>query len=282
MSRETQRHEITKKRVVYQMTGMDAVTIRRGVEYRVTDADALTMDLYYPPDSKNEARIPAVIFVGGYPDPGAQKILGCKMKEMESYISWGQLAAASGVVAVTYTTGREPATDIHALLQYVRRNAAVLGVDENRIGVWASSGNVPNALSVLMGEDRDYLKCAVLCYGYTLDLDGETSIADAARQWGFAYPCAGRSVSDLPRDIPLFIARAGQDEMPHLNETMDRFLSEALTCNLPITFVNLPLAPHAFDVMDDSESSREIIRQILTFMRFNLLIPSTDEEPGGS
>jgi acetyl esterase/lipase len=122
-----------------------------------------------------------------------------------------------------------------------------------------------------MQEDRDYLKCAVLCYGLMLDLDGATSVADAAKQWGFVNPCAGRSVADLPQDLPLFIARSGQDEMPHLNGTMDRFLSKALTCNLPITFVNHPAAPHAFDLMHDSETSREIIRQILAFMRFHLL-----------
>src|SRR5262249_9249137 len=134
MSQETQRHDIAKKRVVYQMPAEHAVTIRRDVEYRVTDAGALTMDIYHPPDSKKQkdARITAVIFVNGYPDPGAQKMIGCKFKEMESYISWGKLTAASGLVAITYTTGKEPAADIHALLQYVRQNAAVLGIDENR------------------------------------------------------------------------------------------------------------------------------------------------------
>jgi acetyl esterase/lipase len=271
MSQETQRHDIAKKRVVYQMPADHAVTIRQDVEYRVTDAGALTMDIYQPPDSKNEARIPAVLFVSGYPDPGWRKMIGCKLKEMESYISWGQLTAASGLVAITYTTGKDPATDIHALLQYVRQNAAVLGIDENRIGLWACSGNVPNALSVLMQEAREYLKCAVLCYGCMLDLDGFNYIAEAARMWGFVNPCAGKSVEDLPHDIPLFIARAGRDEMPHLNETLDRFLGKALTRNLPVTFVNHPEAPHAFDLHHDSETSREIIRQVLAFMRFHLL-----------
>lgn len=270
MSRETQRHEITKKRVVYQMPAEQALIIRRDVEYRVIEADALTMDIYHPPDSKTEARIPAVVFVNGYPDPGAQKMLGCKFKEMESYISWGRLTAASGLAAITYTTGKEPASDILALLQHVRQNAAVLGIDENRIGLWACSGNVPNALSVLMQEAREYLKCAVLCYGCMLDLDGHAYIAEAARVWGFVNPCAGKSVNDLPHDVPLFIARSGQDEMPHLNETLDRFLSKALRRNLPVTFVNHPEAPHAFDLFYDSETSREIIRQILTFMRFHL------------
>ena len=270
MSQEAQRHEITKKRVVYEIPGMDAVRIRRDVEYRVTEAGALTMDLYDPPDAKSESLIPAVVFVGGYPDPGFQAMFGCKFKDMECYISWGQLTAASGLAAITYTTGEEPAADIHPLLEYVRENAASLGVDGNRIGIWACSGNVPNALSVLIQEDRDYLKCAVLCYGLMLDLDGATSVADAARQWGFANPCEGKSVADLSQDIPLFIARAGQDETPHLNETIDAFLSAALTRNLPITFVNHRSAPHAFDLMHDSETTRDIIRQILSFMRVHL------------
>jgi dienelactone hydrolase len=270
MSQETQRHEITKKKVVYQMPTAQPAPIRRDIEYRVTDVGALTMDIYYPPDSKSEARTPAVVFVIGYPDPGFQRMFGCKLKEMESYISWGQLTAASGLVAITYTTSNEPAADIHALIQHLRQNAAVFGIDENRIGLWACSGNVPNALSVLMHEAQDYLKCAVLLYGLMLDLEGATSVADAARQWGFANPCAEKSVADLPKNIPLFIARAGQDA-PQLNETIDRFLSKALSHNLPITFVNYPTAPHAFDIMDDSEMSREIIRQILTFIRFHLL-----------
>jgi acetyl esterase/lipase len=104
-----------------------------------------------------------------------------------------------------------------------------------------------------------------------LDLEGNTDVASAAGQWGFANPNAGKSVADLSQDIPLFIARAGRDETPHLNETMDRFLGHALTHNLPVTFVNHPTAPHAFDLIHDSGTTREIIRQILAFMRFHLL-----------
>jgi len=269
MSQEIQQEHISKKRVVYQIPGVDAVTIRRDVEYRATDAGVLTMDIYYPPDAKSGARTPAVVFVSGYSDVGFQKMLGCKLKEMGSYISWGQLTAASGLVAITYTT-REPITDLHALLQSVRQNAAGWGIDEHRIGVWACSGNVPNALSVLMQEGSGYLKCAVLCYGLMLDLDGSTNVAQAAKMFGFANPSAGKSVADLPPDLPLFIVRAGQDN-PQLNETIDRFLGKALSCNLPITFANLPAAPHSFDVLHDSETSREVIRQILAFMRFHLL-----------
>ncbi len=279
MSQDTQPDHISKKVVVYRILGMDDVKVRRDVEYRATELGALTMDIYYSPDFKSEARIPAVILVAGFPDLGFEEKVGSKFKEMGASISWGKLMAASGLIAITYTN-REPATDIHALLEYVRQNAADLGIDENRIGVWASSGNVPLALSVLMREASDYLKCAVLCYGYTLDLEGSTGVAEAAKMWGFVNPCAGKLANDLPPDMPLCIVRAGQDQMPHLNETLDCFLTKALTCNLPITFVNHAAAPHAFDLFYDSETSREVIRQILAFMRFHLSVVPTGSWSG--
>ncbi len=268
MSEETQQDNMAAKTVVYRIPGMDAVTVRRDVEYGEAGDGDLTMDLYYPPDSQGGAPAPAVLFVTGYPDPGFQAMLGCRLKEMGSYISWGRLAAASGVVGITYAN-REPATDARAVLRYVRENAASLRIDGDRISIWSCSGNVPTALSVLM-ESGDALKCAALCYGIMLDLDGSTGVAESAAQWRFANPAAGKSVDDLPRDLPLLVVRAGRDEFPHLNETIDRFVAKALARNLPITLVNHAEAPHAFDLLQDSETTREVIRQILAFLRFQL------------
>jgi hypothetical protein len=31
-----------------------------------------------------------------------QAMLGCKAKEMASHVSWGELVAASGMIAITY------------------------------------------------------------------------------------------------------------------------------------------------------------------------------------
>jgi acetyl esterase/lipase len=267
MTPRTERAEIATKPVLYQIPGVDDVTIQRDIRYQATDAGPLTMDLYRPPDWKAHGRLPAVVFVTGYPDPGAEKIFGCKLKEMECYISWAKLVAASGLTAITYLN-HSPARDLDALFRYVHENAETLGIDDRRMGVWSCSGNAPLALDLLMREKN--LNCAALCYGVMLDLDGSTSVAESARKFGFANPAAGKSVRDLPPELPMFIARAGRDE-PGLNETLDRFIAHALAANLPITVANHATGPHAFDVLHDSETSRDIIRQILAFLRLHLL-----------
>jgi hypothetical protein len=271
-------HDITKATVVYSVPGVDAATVRRDVTYKASGPEALTMDIYYPGELQGgsggepvaQSRLPAVIFVLGYSDVGFQKMLGCRAKEMGSYTSWSRLVAASGLAAITYTN-REPMADIHSLLSYVRDNAAALGIDETRIGLWACSGNVPAALAVLMQEPAGHLKCAALCYGFMMDVGGATTVSEASRKWGFVNGCVGKGIDDLPRDVPLFIARAGQDEFPGLNTGFDAFVHGALACNLPITVVNHAAAPHAFDLTHDSATSREIVRQILVFMQFHLL-----------
>jgi hypothetical protein len=44
-----------------------------------------------------------------------------------------------------------------------------------------------------------------------------------------------------------------------------------LARNLPMTVVNHADGPHAFDIYHDSATSREVVRQMLAFLRFNLL-----------
>ena len=178
MSKGDQRVDVAKRKLVYRLPRADATSVRRDLEFRASDSGALALDIYRPPDSEDATRLPAVIFVSGYPDSGLEDML---------------------------------------------------------------------------------------------DLAGSTSVADASKTFGFANPCAGRSLDDLPNDLPLFIVKAGRDETPHLNGTIDRFMAEASIHNLPVTFVNHSSAPHAFDLMHDSETSREVIRQILAFMQFHLL-----------
>ena len=247
--------EISKRTVVCPAPGVDDVIVRRDVSW----TSGLTMDLYHPPGAKS-GKLPAIVIVGGYPDPGFEKFVGCKFKDMGSTTSWARLFAASGVAAIAYVN-RDPATDLHTLMSYLRHNAASLQIDATRIAVWASSGNVPVALSLLLRDSKLQPKCAVFCYGYTLN------VAEEAAKFHFANPCAGKSIEDLADGIAIFVARAGRDETPRLNETLDRFVLQAIQRNLPLTFVNHPTGPHAFDLFDDSRTTRDIVNQTLDFVR---------------
>ena len=267
MSEHAERHPIASKKVVYEIPGMASAVVRRNVPYGTAGEAAGTMDLYYPSAAASGATWPATIVVLGYP-PREPNPLGCEFKEMEWSVSWGRLLAASGIVAIFYTN-RHPEADLGALLDHIREHAETLRIDRRRIGLFASSGSSPLALSTLVAE-RGELACAALCYPLTLDAEGSTAIAESAATWGFVNPMAGKSASDLPPDVPLFVARAGQDEFPHLNEALDRFVADALACDLPMTMVNHAGAPHAFDLVYDSDATREIIRQLLRFLQFHL------------
>ena len=70
--------------------------------------------------------------------------------------------------------------------------------------------------------------------------------------------------------MSLLLVRAGRDECPGLNQALDVFISRALGANLPLTVVNHPTGPHAFDLLDDTDKSREVIRVTLEFLRFHL------------
>src|SRR5260221_11604865 len=95
---DTPRHEVTLRKLVYTMPGVDAVTVRRDVPYRTAESGALGMDVYYPagPERTRPTVLPAVVVATGFSDAGGRKMLGCVMKEMESYIGWARLVAGSG------------------------------------------------------------------------------------------------------------------------------------------------------------------------------------------
>lgn len=260
---------ISQKRAVYTIAGMERALVRKDLVYRTGADGPLTMDVYSPEDTVAATPLPAVVLVAGYNDVGYEKMLGVKFKEMAMSVSWSQLIAASGLIAITYTN-REPAADLDALLQHVRDHADGLGIDGDRIGVLACSGNVPLALSTLIAHGRTFLMCGALLYGFMLDLDGATGVAEAATAFRFTNPNAGKSLDDMRQDLPLFIARAGLEQFPNLNDSIDRFVAQAVADNRPITLVNHATGPHSFDLLDDSEISREIIRQVLGFLRSRL------------
>ena len=206
----------------------------------VAFGDGLTMDVY----SRVEES-PLVVIVAGYPDPGFQRKLGFRFREMPSNVAWAERLAEAGLTAILYSNV-EPARDLGLLLDQL---------EGRRVGLLASSGNVPLALSAM-----DRVQCAALLYGFMSDAEG--IVSEASKTFGFASPGFA-----FPDGKPLFVARAGQDQFPRLNETLDAFVVEALRRNVPLTFANHPEGPHAFDMVDDSERTREIIGMTVAFLK---------------
>jgi len=244
--------EVVRKTAVLRLPGMDDVRVVRDRPY----GDGGTFDLY---TASAAEPAPTVLFVYGFPDPRFAQGL----RNMGAYSSWGRLLAVSGMNAVAYSY-REPVSDLRALLAHLRGNAGALGIDMSRLAVWAASGNVPTALHLLMTEPPDAFRAAALLYGYMLD------VPEAAAQFGIGVPARGRSITDLPRTVPLLVVRAGADTTPLLNGSLDAFVNAAIGSDLPLTLINQPAAPHSFDLFEDSDASRATIHAVLRFLRERL------------
>jgi hypothetical protein len=109
--------------------------------------------------------------------------------------------------------------------------------------------------------------CAALQYAFTLDLDGASDVAAAAKAWGFVDAAAGRSIADFASDVPLLVVRAGADAFAGINVALDRLVAAGLRANLPLTCVNLPTAPHAYELERDDAQTRAALGAVAAFFR---------------
>ncbi len=244
--------------VVYQLPY--AGEVRRGISY---GSGPGILDLYLPEQLQQPA--PVAVLVTGYPDPGFEEKTGRKIMQLQANVDWARLLAASGIAAVIYSNV-EPNADAFSVLAFLRSEAAVLQIDPERIGIWSCSGNVPNAINLLHADSR--LRCAVLLYGYMLDSSDTSAVADAAATFGFVNP--NRGMENFPENTPILIIKAGKDELPGLNQSIDLFEAEAISRNSPVSAINFVEGIHAFDSFDDSRRSVEMIKLCLQFMRLRL------------
>jgi tetratricopeptide (TPR) repeat protein len=226
--------------VVYQLPKMEQVAIQKDITFKTVGPLQLKMDVYYPRHVRRDERLPVVVFVNGVGDrPNFPKL-----KEWGQYRDWGKLIAASGFAAITHDSrGEDAIADTSSLLEYVRANAARLNLNEDKILVWSCSANGREAMKIVM-EDRPYIRAAVFYY----------AVGDAP---------------SLLRELPLFIARAGLDNW-NLNQGIDNFAATAVAQGLTVNFVNYAEGHHAFDLFDNTDESREIIKRTLEFIKFHL------------
>jgi dipeptidyl aminopeptidase/acylaminoacyl peptidase len=284
--------EIIRKRVVYSMPGMEQSIVRSNTIYKSDDGLDLKMDTYYPRNFAYNSQLPAVIFIHGDGPPEIIK----NVKDWGQYATWGQLIAATGLIGITFnrrsaegklTKMVEVANDVKDLINYVRFHADELWVNRNALCIWACSAGVPY-LQVVMENPPNYVRCLVAYYGMMdfqqfietlptnmLREERETTIG-IFRMFSLLHHMTNTS-GYVP---PMLVAQAGLDA-PAINETINRFVEGATQEGKEVAFFRHVDGHHGFDVLDDDESSRSIIKQTLTFIRDHLSIQSNDAKQAG-
>lgn len=265
---------MASKRIVYSLLGMENGSVRNGIPFKIEGDLTLKMDLYLPDNLRAGESRPAVILVSG----GDASADALRTREIGLYISYGQLLAASGFVGIVfdhrglegYSQFREVGADTDDLVTYVRTNAASLGVDPERLCIWAFSSGPIYGLRTAFHTAPSAIRCAVAYYGVMTPLNKKYFHYAAEEEPLLREFSPVSYLREAPASIPpLFVARAGLDR-PFLNESIDEFVQLAIAGNVPITSMNHPEGLHGLDILNDDERSREIIRATLEFLNVHL------------
>ena len=259
-----------RRPVVMTLPGMEQAQVTKNLRYSDRAEPHLAMDVYKPPGLKAGERRAAVIFIHGGGPPGAP------MKEMGVYTSYGRLMAAQGLVGVTFTHRlgfpktmlQEGGADVASAMAYVRAHAAELNVDPDRLCLAAYSAGGP-MLSPYLRDAPPYIRCVVAYYPI-FEIEGSDVHKAAEAPQVLAEWSPLRQLERPGRKAPLYLARAGADEIPQLLVGLDRFIAEAVKRDYPMTLANNPGAPHSFDITGSTPRTLEILDETFAFVRRHL------------
>jgi acetyl esterase/lipase len=256
------------KRIVYSVPTMSDTTVARGQIYKEEGGMKLSMDVYSPRGLQVDAHLPVVFFVHGGPIPSDMM----PPTQWGIFQSYGELAAASGFIGVTFnhrlfgrTDHDRSESDVRAAIDYVQSHAREMHADARRISLWIFSGGGTH-LSWVLRQPPQGLRCAIAFYAA---LDARPFLPANADSATMAAVERLSAVCQINKDIaglPLFIARAGLDT-PQLNQGIDGFVAAALSFNMTINISNHARGRHGFDYLDDDDRSREIIIDAIEFLR---------------
>jgi acetyl esterase/lipase len=262
--------EAVNRPLVYHVPGEESVRVRRNLVYR--QEPEAKADVYQPRNSQN-TKMPIVILIHG----GVGPEVTFRPKDWGFYREYGRLLAASGLVAVTFNHRLgypqpfmdEAADDVARLISYIREHAAEYGADPDRICLAVYSAGGP-LLSGYIRTPPPYLRCLAAFYSVLDIRDSELHRRFMTAAQRKAFSPAAQLEKHADRLPPMFVARAGRDQIPGLNTWMEKFLDVAVKKNASITLAIHPTGAHGFENSNDDDRSREIIRMAVEFLRTHL------------
>lgn len=226
--------------VVLENPNTKNVVIKRDVTYLNDGKGSLHIDIYMPPGIQATEKRPAVVFLNGIGEAPGQP----RVKSWGIYNTWPQLMAANGIIGISMETdGTRVQESMRGLFKFLNENSSIHNIDPTRLGVYAASANVTQSGIYLMSEDAfKGIKAAVLYYG---------------------TPPLGPYRKDLS---VLFVIAEGDVGRTNYSTLW----AEVLKNNAPWTIKMGTALPHAFDAFEDTDESRRVVKETISFWKNNL------------
>lgn len=234
-------------RMVVQAPADAGITSTRHV-YKHSDDPAdsrdLAFDLYLPSGADPAHPVPTVVFANGVGDPPDPAYY---LLNWTAYQDWARLVASHGMAGVLYNaTSAGSTADTDDLLNYLRENAAALGLRADRVCLWSSSANVDEVYPLAAGTEHPEIACAVIFYG---------------------LPAEG---APIRANLPVFYVWSGFDRLPD-NPRVEDWVARAMRACVDLTFVNYRGGFHGFDANQPNAESRRIVGDCVEFLRRHLV-----------
>jgi hypothetical protein len=192
----------------------------------------LQMDVYRPANAAGKT-LPVLVFFN---------IASGAQRSNFFYKPWAEIAASRDLVAILPDLRDDSfEKDFDALIAHLTANASSLGIDRDRIALYAGSGNVSRALPLVQNPKQTVVRAAVMYYG-------------------------SAQVSEFRRDLPILMVRAGLDRPP-VNRAIADLATLAANQNAPLTLVNYAGGHHAFEIVDDEDATRDVIDTTIEFVK---------------
>lgn len=246
---------MVKKKIYYTVPENKDVYIYKNIVYTGEERAPLGCDVYSP--AHNDTTYPCVILMQG----DAPDFMLKHSKNWGIFESYGRLLADSGFTTVAFTRRssqnekhyNRAEEDITALINFIREHAHSYNIDKDNIIIWTFSFGALLGLSWALPRPKAYIKGIISYYGLLASKDPRHSPVDSLG-----------TMKSL--DFPVLLVKPEKD-MQRIKESNDLFYTIAKDKGIDITMLSHPQGKHGFDMMNDDERTREIIKETLEFVK---------------
>lgn len=219
-----------------------------------------SIDVYRPPQAP-DGPLPVVVFVHGGPRPAEQEPTPRDTPLFQGYAS---LAAQTGAIGVMFNHRLHDsslcptaADDVAAAVNDAR---ALEGADPDRVVIWAFSGG-----GLLMADwfaaPPPWLRGVAVSYPLLGSVHGFGIVVNSRFHAVDSLSGAG--------NLPILLTRVGR-EQGEIASLVAAFVSAAAENKAHVDIIDLPDGQHAFDMFDDTDTSRQAVHQAMTWVQTTL------------